>query len=246
MPPGWTLYVFGGLAAICMGFAKTGMPGTSVLAVALMAQAFRHNAELSVGAMLPILLVGDIVAVACYYRYTSWSRLWRLFPAVSIGLAVGFGVLRMIEGNELRPVLGMLVAIMFVVELLRRRFNSDRVPHGWAFTSGVGILAGFGTMAGNAAGPVMTLYLLSQELPKDRFMGTCAVFFFTVNLIKIVPYTIEGMITPETLAFAMYGIPMTVIGVVLGRWAFHRFSQRIFDALILCLAGLAAVWLFLG
>lgn len=246
MPFEWTLYFFGGLAAICMGFAKTGMPGTSVLAVALMAQAFRHNAELSVGAMLPILLVGDIVAVACYRRHTSWSRLWRLFPAVSVGLVIGFSILHIVEGNELRPVLGLLVALMFVAELVRRRVQADQVPHGWAFTSGVGVLAGFGTMVGNAAGPVMTLYLLSQELPKDRFMGTCAVFFFTVNLTKVVPYTLEGMINGETLAFALFGIPMTVVGVILGRWAFHRFSQRTFDALILCLAGLAAVWLFLG
>ncbi|NMC18924.1 MAG: sulfite exporter TauE/SafE family protein, partial [Thermogutta sp.] len=192
MPAEWTFYIFGGLAAVFMGFAKTGMPGTSVLAVALMAQAFRHNAELSVGAMLPILLVGDVVAVVCYWRHTSWSRLGRLFPAVSIGLAIGFGVLHVIEGNELRPVLGLLVALMFIAELLRRRFNSGRVPQGRVFTSGVGVLAGFGTMAGNAAGPVMTLYLLTQELPKDRFMGTCAVFFFTVNVIKVVPYTLEG------------------------------------------------------
>ncbi len=246
MPSSWWSYLLSGLAAVCMGFAKTGMPGTSVLAVALMAQGFRHDAELSVGAMLPILLVGDVVAVAWYHRHTSWLRLWRLFPAVSLGLAIGYGVLRMVEGNQLRPILGVLIAIMFFAEILRRRFSADQIPHGWAFTAGVGTLAGFGTMVGNAAGPVMTLYLLSQELPKDRFMGTCAVFFFIVNLIKLVPYTTEGMITAETLKFAMYGIPMTLFGVVLGRWAYHRLSQRTFDFLILCLAGTASLWLFVG
>ena len=62
-------YLLGCLSALLMGFAKTAVPGASIPAVALMAEAFRDSAALSVGAMLPVLLVGDALAVVIYGPY---------------------------------------------------------------------------------------------------------------------------------------------------------------------------------
>ena len=42
-------------------------------------------ARQSVGAVLLMLLVGDLFAVGYYRRYTQWSKLWGLFPAVAVG-----------------------------------------------------------------------------------------------------------------------------------------------------------------
>lgn len=240
------MIVFGGLAAVFMGFAKTGLPGASILAVVLMAQGFRHDAELSVGAMLPVLLIGDLFAVGFYGRFTSWKRLLRLFPYVAVGMIGGLLVLRAVEGNQLRPILGGLILALFLLEMARRYLRWKEVPHRWWFALGTGLLAGFGTAVGNAAGPVMTMYLLSHELPKDKFLGTCAWFFFIVNLLKIVPFSLEGMITAETLTFDLYAVPMTLIGIAVGRWVFRRISQGLFDLLILILAATAAVWMLVG
>ena len=46
-------------------------------------------------------------------------------------------------------------------------------------------LAGSTTMIANAAGPVMTIYLLACRLPKFEFVGTAAWFFFAINLLKV-------------------------------------------------------------
>ncbi|GAB6164536.1 sulfite exporter TauE/SafE family protein [Thermostilla marina] len=246
MPIDISLIVFGGLAALLMGFAKTGLPGASILAVALMAQGFRHNAELSVGAMLPVLLVGDVFAVRFYGKFTSWKRLVRLFPTVVLGMSLGIGVLHIVEGNQLRPILGALLLFLFALEMARRYYGWNDVPHHWAFTVSIGLLAGFGTAVGNAAGPVMTMYLLSHELRKDKFLGTCAWFFFIVNLLKIVPFSLEGMITRETLLFDLWAIPMLLVGVAGGRYVARRISQGLFDFLVLVLAGAAALWMILG
>jgi hypothetical protein len=62
-------------AAVFVGLSKTGFPGAAMPAVVLMAAAFEGNAQWSVGAMLVVLLVGDVLAVACFRRHAQWDRL---------------------------------------------------------------------------------------------------------------------------------------------------------------------------
>jgi hypothetical protein len=85
-----TAFWLSALAALLVGFSKTGLPGAAIPAVALMAEAFREDTKLSVGAMLPILLVGDSFALAYYRRHAHWARLWELFPYVLAGMVPGY------------------------------------------------------------------------------------------------------------------------------------------------------------
>ncbi len=238
-------YLLGCLSALMMGFSKTAVPGASIPAVALMAEAFRGSTALSVGAMLPVLLVGDVLAVLIYGRDAQWKRLIGLFPFVLVGMAPAYLVLWAVEETDgLRPILGGLVLGLFVLEVARRRFGWQGMPRRRVFIAAMGCLAGFCTTVGNAAGPVMSVYLLSAELPKRQFVGTCAWFFFLVNLTKIIPYTTRGMITAETLRFDLAVAPVAIIGALGGIWLLPRISQAFFNRLVLALAGLAGLWLF--
>ena len=60
----------------------------------------------SVGALLLMLMVGDVFAVTYYRRYTQWNRLWGLFPAVVVGIAGGAVTLSQIDSAMLKPTLG--------------------------------------------------------------------------------------------------------------------------------------------
>ncbi|MBC7352909.1 MAG: hypothetical protein H5U08_11175 [Thermogutta sp.] len=46
--------------------------------------------------------------------------------------------------------------------------------------------------------------------------------------------------------FATFAVPMTLVGVGLGRWVFRRMSQNTFDMAALMLGGIGGVWLLLG
>lgn len=238
-------HLLGAVSALLVGLAKTGVPGAAIPAVALMAEAFPDDVELSVGAMLPILLVGDLFAVGWYRRHAQWKRLWSLFPYVLLGMVPGVLVLWWLEGNQLRPVLGCLVLGLFVLEVLRQRLGWNRGPERWWFQAGLGVLAGFGTMVGNAAGPVMTIYLLSRGLDKRQFVGTAAWFFLLVNLCKIVPFWTQGMITRQTLAFDLVAAWGVAAGAALGIWLLPKIPQQGFNRLVLALAGLAGLWMLL-
>ena len=115
-----TSYLLGCASALLVGFSKTGLPGVSIPAILLMAEAFSDDAKLSLGAILPVLLVGDVFAVAWYRHHAQWNRLIRLFPYVIAGMLPGAAVLWLIEGNQLRPLLGGLILGLLALEAYRR------------------------------------------------------------------------------------------------------------------------------
>lgn len=239
-------YLLGATAAMFVGLSKTGIPGLGIPAVVLMAEAYAQNAKLSVGALLPILLCGDLFALAYFRRHAQWDRLWRLFPFVLAGMVPGAVFLAWVEGNQLRPVLGGLVLGLLAVDLVRRRWGRTLAGDGpgW-FTAGSGLLAGFGTTVGNAAGPVMSIYLVGRGLPKEQFIGTFAWFFFLINAAKVPLYFGLGVITPDTLRFDLVVVPTVALGALLGVMVLRRIPQGIFNTLVLSLAAVAALRLML-
>jgi uncharacterized membrane protein YfcA len=105
----------------------------------------------------------------------------------------------------------------------------------------VGFLAGFATFVANAAMPVMSIYLVSQDFDKHRFIGTAAWFFFILNASKVPPYIAMDMLTASMLPPALILGPVTILGCFLGICLLSRIPQRLFDILAIVLAGVAAV-----
>ena len=116
----WLSYFLGVCSAFLAGFSKTGLPGVSIPAILLMTEACPTDARASVAAILPVLLVGDLFAVAWFHHHANWPRLWRLFPWVLAGMIPGVAVLEFLDGNRLRPWMGWLVMAMLGIELWRR------------------------------------------------------------------------------------------------------------------------------
>ena len=235
------VYLLGFAAALLVGLSKTGVPGVAIPAVLLMTEAFSGNEKLSVGALLPVLLVGDAIAVGIYRHHADWRRLWRLFPYVVAGMIPGVVVLLWVENQQFKLILGWILLPLLAIEVSRQWFGWVTTPaHRW-FTALMGFLAGFGTTVGNAAGPVMSVYLISHGLPKERFMGTWAWFFLIANLSKVPIFGSLGMITPATLTFDLVVLPFVVIGALVGRRLFLIIPQRLFNGLVLALAAVAAL-----
>jgi uncharacterized membrane protein YfcA len=120
-------YLLGLGSALLVGFSKTGLPGVSIPGIVLMAEAFPEDAKLSLGAILPVLLAGDVFAVCWYRHHAQWGRLLGLFPYVAAGMVPGACILLWVEGNGLRPVLGWLILGLLAIEV-GRRWNEARSP----------------------------------------------------------------------------------------------------------------------
>jgi uncharacterized protein len=106
-----------GLAGVLIGVAKTAISGVGSLAIVIFAAAL--PARESTGAVLPLLLCGDVVAVAYYRRHADWAILGRLLPrvAVAVGATAGFATM---TANAAGPVttLYLIIAGLPKLEML--------------------------------------------------------------------------------------------------------------------------------
>ncbi len=227
------------VAALLIGMAKCGVPGLGMLSVPLMAMAL--PARQSVGALLPILLVGDVLGIVFFRRHARWDWILRLAPWVAAGLALGTVWLSHLDNTGLRRVLGILVLMMVGLDMVRRRLRWDSLAHHPAATATVGVLAGTATTLGNAAGPVMNLYLLARGLPRQEFVGTAAWFFFLVNITKVPVFVSQRMLTPELARLTMLMAPIVLFGALLGRVLVRRISEQVFQQIVLGLSALAGL-----
>jgi uncharacterized protein len=228
------------IAAIGVGFAKTAIGGVGSLSVALFAAVL--PARESTGALLPLLLVGDVIAVTIYRQHAEWPALLRLFPSVAAGVLLGVLFVARIGDLGMRRTIGWVLIVIVAVHLWQRwhqrdadlellRAEQHRRRHATALV--FGLLAGFTTMVANAAGPVMSIYLLSAGLGMLGFLGTTAWFFLAVNLFKV-PFSVGlDLITVDSLLLNAWLVPAVGVGAVLGRVIIKRVDQSRFETLIL-------------
>ncbi len=224
------------LAAFSSGLSKTGIAGLSVLPVALFANVL--PARESTGALLPILLCGDVFGVMYFRKHASWPHLWRLFPWVAAGLLAGYLTLDHVNNTQVRRMIAGILLAILALQWWRGRQQGDwaaRLPHSIWFAAATGFLAGFVTMTANVAGPVMSIYLLAIGLPKMVFLGTSAWFFLVVNAVKV-PLSVNlGLITPSSLLMdAVLVLPM-LPGVILGPILVRNINQRTFENMVIIL-----------
>ncbi len=224
--------------------AKTGISGVGLMVVPLLANAF--GGRPSVGLLLPILIFADIFAVIWYHRHAQWKHILRLLPWAFAGIIAATLVGKNISDQSFNRLLAVLV-IGGIAILVWRDIRSDKlkIPQSRWFAGTMGLLGGFSTMIGNAAGPVMALYLLSMRLPKNIYIGTGAWFFFIVNVSKV-PLHIWSWktITMNSFILDVLIIPAIAAGAFLGIWLVRLLPEKFYRILVIVTTLLSALLLF--
>lgn len=232
------------LVGLLIGMSKVGLSGGGMIAVPLLAIVF--GGKDSSGIMLPILIMADVFGTAYYRRYTQWSHLKKLLPAAIMGVIAGTLVGKFIPDQTFKLIMGIIIlisiGILFWIELA----DSKWVPRKSWFAILIGIGVGFTTMVGNLAGTLMALYLLANNMPKNKFIGTAAWFFFIINVFKV-PFHIFSWntINWNTLMIDLTLIPAIAIGAYLGIKIVKQLNEKVFRYFIIAMTVVAAVFMIL-
>jgi len=232
-------WLLGGFSAFTLGAAKSGLPGGGTLAIPMMVLVV-GSARYAAAWTSPILSTGDIFAVCYWRRHAEARKLLSLIPWVVLGGAGGAVALRLDE-HVLRRMVASIVAVMLVLFVLQRRGYMKQLSRGaWAY----GIAAGFATVVANAAGPIMSMYLLTRQLTKEQFVATGAWFFLVVNIAKVPIYLWYGLFSVESLVFDALMAPLVIAGGFAGLWLIHRVPQPVFEWLVVTLTTVSLYFLF--
>lgn len=236
-------YAWAGVAgcALLVGISKTGVPGIGILAIPLMATLLSPKASTAV--LLQFLIAGDVGAVLLYHRHAKWRTLLPPLPWAVAGIAIGSAAMKLATDQAMQRLIGAIVLLMVGAHIAtsRRARGEGDVPHSPLFAAVMGLLGGFTTMVGNAAGPVMTIYLLAMRLPKNEFLGTAAWFFMIINWTKVPFQCAIGNMSLDLVRASAVFFPAVIAGALLGFAIATRIPERAFTRIALALAAAGGV-----
>jgi uncharacterized protein len=239
-------WIWLGVAAFAVGIDKMGLAGAVMLIVPVVAAVF--GGKESTGLLLPLLMIGDVFAVIYYKHNVQFSDLRRLLLWVCIGIGIGLFAGKYINDGQFKMLLSISVilclAAMIYAEMKGKQFT---VPNKMVFYALVGILGGFTSMVGNAAGPIMSIYLLSRGYAKKSYISTYVWLFMIINLIKLpLQIFVWHNIGLSNLYTALILAPMILAGAFAGAVIVKRINEALFRKVIYGLTLIAAIslWVF--
>jgi hypothetical protein len=247
-----TFLVLGGLAAMIVGATKAGFAGgVGLLSTPMMIYACGGDARLAAAILLPLLIACDYVTLLLWWRRWDLPNVLLLLPGMTAGIALGGGLLWMflrlgggrgspasqqVTNAALSCTIGLLAVgfvVMRAVRLLRGRAAAFR-PNSWhGFLAGSA--AGVTSTLAHAAGPITTMFLLPQQMPKGRFVATAALYYWIGNQVKLAPYLLLGMLDAPSLSADLALLPAVVGGALLGVFLHRRINERWFSAIVYAL-----------
>lgn len=246
-PQAWILYFF---CAMLIGISKTGVQNVGTFAVPIFA--FLFGAKYSTGIVLILLCFADLIAVIYYRKKFIWKEVRSMLPFALFGLIIGLFVGEFIDDKAFKFLMGFCILIS--VLLMLWGINKTKKENGiqdftkhWWYAPFFGLLVGFSTMIGNAAGPALTIYLLTKKLDKISLVATGAWFIMILNFSKIpLQLFVWKNLSWEGLALNFMAIPFILLGGFLGIKLVKVLPEKEFKIIILSLVIISACMLMIG
>lgn len=203
------------ISVLLLGLAKGGFAGVGMAATPLLALFVPPLQAAAI--LLPILLVQDAISVWAYRRdWDAWN-LKVMMPGAAIGIGVAWALAAHLSDAMVRLMVGF-IGIAFVLNawlgspLLKA---SRPTAASGAFWGG---MSGFTSTLVQAGSPPFQVHVLPQRLAKLTFVGTNAIFFAAINLLKLIPYFSLGQFTAGTLEASLLLLPLAIVTNFIGIW----------------------------
>lgn len=235
-------------AIVLLGIAKGGFGGSGG-AIATPLMSLTIPVADAAALLLILLIIMDFTTIQHYRHYFDRQSVKYMLIGSVFGIILGALMFQLLNEYE-----GTMKAIVGVLSLLYVAYSLSNLPQmkiisGTPFFRRIGVffgaIAGFASTLMHAGGPPAVMYLLPQKLPVATFAGTLAVFFTTVNLMKLVPYSMLGLIRVGNISTILVLAPLCLISARLGIYLNKRFDAIWFNRVIyflLFLTGLQLIF----
>ncbi|GAB4554005.1 MAG: sulfite exporter TauE/SafE family protein [Anaerolineae bacterium] len=223
------------LIAFLIGLSKGGLGGPVLGALIAPLLSTVMPIPQAVGITLPMLLIGDVIALRAYWQKWSIPHLKLLLPAAIATTFIGLLMLRDLPDDVLRRLLGLFCLLVVIYKIgsdsLRKLAYTHRDWHAYV----AGGIAGLGSAVANVGAPAFTAYMLLQKVTPQVFMGTVTVFFFILNVLKLPLFISIGALKPAEFWAVAWVMLIVPVGVIIGHWAVKHISPRLFEWSMLAL-----------
>lgn len=247
--PTLTLLVLA-LATLIAGVAKGGFGGSMVL-VSVPLASLVVSPAVAAAILLPILCIMDSVTAWNWRRDFSLHHISILFPSTLIGIGIGTLAFEYVPEQGVQSLIGIIVFSFLIMKLglgrhlLPSWVRSISIGATWSGRI-LGGLSGFTSMLVHAGGPTFHMYLLQQKLNKAVFQGTIAVCFLMINFVKLIPYSMLGLLSFDNLKTSLILLPVAISSCFLGIYLHRIVPENVFFGICYVFLGLGGLNLLLS
>ncbi len=193
-------------------------------------------------AVLVSITVAGIVVMQDWRKIHLRSAGWLVFSTL-FGIPLGLLLLTSSHQRAVKAALGMIIIMFSAYSLIGRTpLELKRESRAWLFVSGfcAGILGG----AYGMNGPPLVIYGAMRRWTVQQFRATLQGYFLPTSIIGMGGYWLAGLWTPAVTHYFLLSLPVTLLGVFLGRAINHRLHGEVFLKYIyLGLTGIGALLL---
>ncbi|MBN2796149.1 MAG: sulfite exporter TauE/SafE family protein [Clostridia bacterium] len=202
--------------------------GFSLVAVPLLS--FVMPLDLIVPILVLFSLILNVVVFVKLEGHIDKKKIALLVLLGMIGLPIGIYILRFVNEDYIKFVVGVLV----MISSLAMYFNVKAHFKNVYFTYGaVGLISGILNGSSSLSGPPVILMLSNEGVNKSDFRKTLATYFMVLNIVSIPMFFLQGLITSEVIKSAAFRLPGMLIGVYLGLVIGHRIPEKLFRKITL-------------
>lgn len=203
-------------AIILLGLSKGGFVGIGAISMPMMALVAPPLTAAAI--LLPILLVQDVVGMWAFRRTWDRSILSIMLPGAIVGVVLGYLLASSVSSDVVLASVGVL-SVLFALQRIwverGGRIVASSASPGW-FGALFGMAAGFTSQIAHAGGPPYQMWVIPKQLDRDVFVGTTAIFFGTINWVKVPAYAALGQFTGENMLTALTLLPIALLSTLAG------------------------------
>ena len=236
--------------------------GAGMFSVAMLAIVLPDLAG-AVVTLYVLTFLAEIWVLLHAWRQAKGRLLLGLLPTTVVGMWLGTELLLLGNVVWLKGVLGMIVAMAgawFVFEEYRRRGRlsqpqpvSDEEanpPSHRTRKTYLNLLVGLvaGTLAGlfGTGGPPVIVLLRGYGLSKGAFRATLLLYFLMASILRGGSYLHAGLLNMNGIAAAIWLLPASILGTILGMVVHRRLSENHFATAVSVLLMILGVVLLVG
>ena len=215
--------------------------GEALVAVPLLAFCIPLEVAAPLAVLVSITVAGIVVVQdwsEIHLRSTGWLVLSTLF-----GIPLGLLLLTSSHHRVVKATLGAIIIAFSIYSLVGRApLELKHDSRALLLVSGfcAGVLGG----AYGMNGPPLVVYGAMRRWSPQHFRATLQGYFLPASIIGMGGYWLAGLWTPLVTRYYLLSLPVTLLGVLLGRMINHRLhGERFLKYIYAGLAGIGALLL---
>jgi len=193
-------------------------------------------------AVLVSITIAGIVVIQDWEKIHLSSAGWLVVSSL-FGIPLGLLLLTNSHQRGLKAALGIIIIAFAVYSLIGRApLELKQDSRGWLLACGfcAGVLGG----AYGMNGPPLAVYGAMRRWSAQHFRATLQGYFLPASIIGMIGYGLAGLWISAITRYYLLSLPVTFLGVYLGRAINHRLhGEAFFKYLYLGLAGIGALLL---